>query len=75
MWQQITTISEIDTIQPGTLVSKDSPENSSEEVIYTVDGISDEQVPMHPDNNSIDQDVNLKTDQLFTQGWWMLKNN
>lgn len=75
MWEEITTISEIDTIKAGTLLSKENPGDNSG-VVYKVTQINTDEVMLMP-KGSIDYGDNfaLKPEALFAHGWWMLKKD
>jgi len=75
MWQQITTLSELDTVKTGTLLSKNDPAKDGTTTIFKVTGKNDENITMNekeedPTRNATE----IKTDKLFDDGWWMLKN-
>lgn len=73
MWEVITTISEIDTVKPGTLLSKENPADDEPIVIYRVVEKADDTITITPDNNNINEQITFKSDTLFEEGWWMLK--
>ncbi|HNP21707.1 MAG TPA: hypothetical protein PKM63_19390 [Panacibacter sp.] len=74
MWEEITTISEIDTIKPGTRLSKENPQFNNAD-IYKVTQINSDHVVLIPAHSEeiVDNFV-LKPDTLFEKGWWMLKD-
>ena len=75
MWQQITTLSELDTVKTGTLLSKNDPAKDSTTTIFKVTGKKDENITMTEKEEDPTRNITeIKTDKLFDDGWWMLKN-
>ena len=75
MWQQITTLSELDTVKTGTLLSKNDPAKDSTTTIFKVTGKKDENITMNEKEEDPTRNITeIKTDKLFDDGWWMLKN-
>jgi len=75
MWQQITTLSELDTVKTGTLLSKNDPAKDSNKTIFKVTGKNDENITMNEKEEDPTRNITeIKTDKLFDDGWWMLKN-
>lgn len=75
MWQQITTLSELDTVKTGTLLSKHDPEKDSAAIIFKVTGKNDKNITINEKEEELTTNTTeIKTDQLFDEGWWMLKN-
>ena len=75
MWQQITTLSELDTVKTGTLLSKNDPAKDSTTTIFKVTGKNDENITMNEKEEDPTRNITeIKTDKLFDDGWWMLKN-
>ena len=74
MWQQITTLSELDTIHAGTLISKDDPLEDSTTTVYKVVNKNADKISMtEKEVDSITEAREMKLDELFSHGWWMLK--
>jgi len=75
MWQHITTLSELDTVKTGTLLSKNDPAKDSTTTIFKVTGKKDENITMNEKEEDPTRNITeIKTDKLFDDGWWMLKN-
>ena len=75
MWQQITTLSEIDTVKTGTLVAKTYPENGNS-AVYKVSGRSEDYMVLVPaDNAHLNDGLTIAADDLFDKGWWMMKTH
>ena len=75
MWEEITTISEIDTIHTGTLVAKEDPKKE-DTIIYKVTHITPDEVIIMPhSSNDPGDNLVLNPDTLFDHGWWMLKED
>ena len=75
MWQQITTLSELDTVKTGTLLSKHDPVEDSTATIFKVTGKNDKNITINEKEEELTTNTTeIKTDQLFDEGWWMLKN-
>ena len=75
MWQHITTLSELDTVKTGTLLSKNDPAKDSTTTIFKVTGKNDENITMNEKEEDPTRNITeIKTDKLFDDGWWMLKN-
>ena len=78
MWEEITTLSEIDTILIGTLIAQENPEENIGIDIYRVTGKTADSISIHPklnNNNDPDESLIIKSHELFDNGWWMLKEN
>jgi len=75
MWEVITTISEIDTVKPGTLLAKENPESERPTIIYRVVERTVDSITITPDSNALNENITLKSDALFDEGWWMLKED
>jgi len=76
MWEEITTISEIDTVKAGTLLAKENPQKSGDTIIYKTIGVNpDEIIIMPQSSNNSAEGFALKADTLFEHGWWMLKED
>lgn len=75
MWQQITTLSEIDTVKTGTLVAQTLPKSRSTP-IYKVSGRSEDYMVLVPaDNAYLNDGLTIVADDLFDKGWWMMKTH
>jgi hypothetical protein len=75
MWQQITTLSELDTVKTGTLLSKNDPVKDSNTPIFKVTSKNDKNITMNAKEEDPTRNITeIKTDKLFDDGWWMLKN-
>lgn len=75
MWEQITTISEIDTVDNGSLVAKENPDEHTETIIYRVAGKHNDYVTLNPESDSMTESTTLRSDALFDDAWWMFKKN
>jgi hypothetical protein len=76
MWQQITTISETDTLETGTLIAKEDPDRNEFTTIYRVATKNNEELRFYPFHEpGIAEETILQVDALFTEGWWMMKKN
>ena len=75
MWQHITTLSELDTVKTGTLLSKNDPAKDSTTTIFKVTGKNDENITMNEKEEDPTRNITeIKTNKLFDDGWWMFKN-
>lgn len=74
MWQQITTLSEIDTISAGTFVAKENPDENIDTDIYRVMGKTATEISI---NLKVSDDpaesLVMPSDDLFDKRWWMMK--
>ena len=76
MWEVITTLSEIDTVQTGTLLAEKNPQTEENITIFRVAGKIDDKITLQAkDNYDPDSGITVKSDELFDRSWWMLKNN
>ncbi len=76
MWQEITTLSEIDTVLVGTLLAKENPEENVDLDIYRVTGKTDDSISINPTvSNDFGESFTMQSDELFSKGWWMLKED
>ena len=74
MWEQIATLSEIDTVKAGTLLAKENPLGNADPEIYRVTGRTEDNISINPKvNNRPDTSIIIQYDTLFNEGWWMLK--
>jgi hypothetical protein len=74
MLEQITTISEIDTVITGTLLAKENPHENIDAEIYKVVGKTEFGISINPKASSDpDENLTMNPDDLFDKGWWMLK--
>ncbi|MBG9376838.1 hypothetical protein I5907_11365 [Panacibacter sp. DH6] len=75
MWEQITTLSEIDTVETGTLIANGHPV-SGNTPIYKVSGKNENYITLVPQNStSPDEGLTIAADELFDKGWWMMKTH
>lgn len=74
MWEQITTLSEIDTITAGTFLCRENPDDDNETDIYRVIEKTDDSILLNTRISREPKDMlRIRTGELFDDGWWMLK--
>jgi hypothetical protein len=76
MWEQITTLSEIDKVVKGTLLARENPDANNEAEIYRVIENNADNILMNSRISNDTKDIlKIKADELFYKGWWMLKTD
>ena len=76
MWEVITTLSEIDTVETGTLLAEKNPQSAENITIFRVAGKTEYNITLQPkDNHEPDSGITVRSDELFDRAWWMLKDH
>jgi|KBSMisStaDraftv2_1062788.scaffolds.fasta_scaffold7870725_1 hypothetical protein len=76
MWEVITTLLEIDSVQTGTLLAEKNPQTEENITIFRVADKTNDKIILQPkDDHDPDSGITVKSVELFDRSWWMLKDN